>query len=627
MSAIVTCNEVGNSLTHWLKLASDIEKKALLNELLSELKSCSEESLDADQYLATCEDLDEAIKKATEKIKADVNNGLDLPKDATDCSRPVTICGVNNLLNDAKNNDTKEAVANVIKSKATDDAEFRQVFVNTLISKAAGNRIEMRKDGIGVWDAAPPNLASQYVDAINGDDKAAGTRAAPLRTTYEAMRRIRNAGGIGVYHIYFKAAQTHVIDKGLPGVANAQLKLRVYDHQYEPKSNGTACGAFYPHVSADFPRPTLLFAPISTDLGTRKTRFYALNFEAHGIIFREAEGYTHYASHLDQFITLVSGSGNECGGCEFYLTKGVVFGGQQMRFYGSTIDYGTSGRLVYTAWSHPNIRVDDDSGGQIVACHGDPTLTYTSRKTEFRKATTLETLGAQYSIPHRQLYTASVNWDIFAGVPGAGPAPTTPTTPVAPSKQDIAEAVKQALSELISSEAGNALRVDSNGKLFVPTPSNNDGSTGGSTTPSRPTEGRGSHFTSRIEVQTGTSGGDAAHGWKRTTNTVTVNLRNLEPNAEYFIKLNTSLFKFIANKEGNYSVTGSSSQTVKDSSFVNPTVSGSAADTTAAHNAFTAARAGRVGGEHVQNYSAAAQFTLFKADGTELMIVPKTSLA
>lgn len=473
MSAIVTCNEVGNSLTHWLKLASDIEKKALLNELLSELKSCSEESLDADQYLATCEDLDEAIKKATEKIKADVNKGLDLPKDATDCSRPVTICGVNNLLNDAKNNDTKEAVANVIKSKATDDAEFRQVFVNTLISKAAGNRIEMRKDGIGVWDAAPPNLANQYVDAINGDDKAAGTRAAPLRTTYEAMRRIKNAGGYGEYVIYFKAAQTHVLDKSLPALLTAKLRLEVYDHQYErAPSNGT-CGSFYPFLSEDFPRPTLLFAPISTALGTAKTTFQTLGFWASGIIFREAE-YTHRFIKYYEFFSTLSGSGNACRGCDFYLTKGAVFSGTQMRFWGCTVDYGTSGLLADTDTAAPSIRADDEIGGATVVCEIDNTLTYVTRKTEFRKATTLETLGAQYSIPHRQLYTASVNWDIFAGTGGS----TTPTTPVTPSKQDIADAVKQALSELISSEAGNALRVDSNGKLFVPTPS--DTGTGGS---------------------------------------------------------------------------------------------------------------------------------------------------
>lgn len=619
MSAIVTCNEVGNSLTHWLKLASDIEKKALLNELLSELKSCSEESLDADQYLATCEDLDEAIKKATEKIKADVNKGLDLPKDATDCSRPVTICGVNNLLNDANNNDIKEAVANVIKSKATDDAEFRQVFVNTLISKAAGNRIEMRKDGIGVWDAAPPNLANQYVDAINGDDDNAGTRDKPLKTIRRAFDRIAQNGGVGEYYIRLKASQRHEINTALVGTPNATIHFRVYDHQYE-KNN---CGGFYPQHAENFPRPTVVFGLRETPYGTRNPVIEVERLTAYGIIFEKTPGGTDMFVPTESIFIINGGARNEFQGCDFHLSDGVCIIAPFVRFDLCRLYLNSPAKLVRATFFDTHVRIDDNKdGSRVIRCFSDNNLTYSPRVTNMRGEVTLDNIGIHSDASTKRLFGGSTSWDIFAGTGGS----TTPTTPVTPSKQDIADAVKQALSELISSEAGNALRVDSNGKLFVPTPSNNNGSTGGSTTPSRPTEGRGSHFTSRIEVQTGTSGGDAAHGWKRTTNTVTVNLRNLEPNAEYFIKLNTSLFKFRANTEGNYSVTGSSSQTVKDSSFVNPTVSGSAADTTAAHNAFAAAQAGRVGGEHVQNYSAAAQFTLFKADGTELMIVPKTLL-
>lgn len=93
------------------------------------------------------------------------------------------------------------------------------------ISPDEGNRIERRNNGIGVWDKAPPDLENQYV-SNSGNDANEGTKAKPLRTIDEALRRIPSSNG-GEFIIHLKANHSFVITKRYN--LNGSLRITVYD--------------------------------------------------------------------------------------------------------------------------------------------------------------------------------------------------------------------------------------------------------------------------------------------------------------------------------------------------------------------------------------------------------------
>lgn len=65
-----------------------------------------------------------------------------------------------------------------------------QIDVASLVSTAEGNLIQVKPDGLYAALAAAPNLQNQYVSSSTGNDANAGTRAAPLKTLFEAIARL-----------------------------------------------------------------------------------------------------------------------------------------------------------------------------------------------------------------------------------------------------------------------------------------------------------------------------------------------------------------------------------------------------------------------------------------------------
>lgn len=59
-----------------------------------------------------------------------------------------------------------------------------------LLSKGAGNLLELRDDGLYYGIQAPADLSNLYVDAVDGDDSNVGSRAAPLRTIDAALGKV-----------------------------------------------------------------------------------------------------------------------------------------------------------------------------------------------------------------------------------------------------------------------------------------------------------------------------------------------------------------------------------------------------------------------------------------------------
>lgn len=78
------------------------------------------------------------------------------------------------------------------------------------ISGQAYNTIQVMNDGLYVGSAPAPDFASQYVDAVNGNDTdGLGTQASPYKTIARAVRNL--VAGVSGYGIYVHVGQTHVL--------------------------------------------------------------------------------------------------------------------------------------------------------------------------------------------------------------------------------------------------------------------------------------------------------------------------------------------------------------------------------------------------------------------------------
>lgn len=72
-----------------------------------------------------------------------------------------------------------------------------QIDINSLVSSAEGNLIQVRPDGLYAALAAAPNLQNQFVSSSTGNDSNSGTRSSPLKTIFEAINRLpENTSGI-----------------------------------------------------------------------------------------------------------------------------------------------------------------------------------------------------------------------------------------------------------------------------------------------------------------------------------------------------------------------------------------------------------------------------------------------
>lgn len=65
-----------------------------------------------------------------------------------------------------------------------------QIDIAGLVSTATGNLLQVKADGLYAALEAAPNLQNQYVSSSTGNDANAGTRAAPLKTLYQAINNL-----------------------------------------------------------------------------------------------------------------------------------------------------------------------------------------------------------------------------------------------------------------------------------------------------------------------------------------------------------------------------------------------------------------------------------------------------
>lgn len=211
MAGLVACDTLGESIIQWLNGASEEDKARLcaalgcgptVNDIMGALTDCKGAALSDASTLATCQDLAEAL------LNLPLNQGEDLPADATDCSRPVTICGVTNIFNGLELNPAQQAVFNAWMNVYNGDEDARLALLTALASKDPGNLLQVRPDGLYYGVEAPDDIREMYVDAVNGDDSNPGTREAPMQTLRECFLR----GPAGVNRdVYLFEGQEHVV--------------------------------------------------------------------------------------------------------------------------------------------------------------------------------------------------------------------------------------------------------------------------------------------------------------------------------------------------------------------------------------------------------------------------------
>lgn len=124
--------------------------------------------------------LNDRIDGLAGEVAADknYNQGTNLPGDATDCTRPITACGVTKVLG---NKDTPQAQA---VRNATLDTLGTQAARGNLISNDEGNVIESRNDGLYVSRSA-----------VSGGAGAGGNGALPDNIrVFEALYNLYDLG-------------------------------------------------------------------------------------------------------------------------------------------------------------------------------------------------------------------------------------------------------------------------------------------------------------------------------------------------------------------------------------------------------------------------------------------------
>lgn len=394
MKSLVTCDQVGGSLEMWLKTASAEQLQDFYTQLLKHIKNCDGTSLEPSDKLATCKNVEDALKEHGKNL----NQGENLPADASDCNRPVTICGLNNMLNATEDNAVKQAMANASKNKALKDKDFRLALGRALLSKTAGNRIEARDDGIGVWDTAPPDLRYQYVDAINGDDNNSGSKGSPLRTVAKAISRIAQSSGVGDFDIRLKAGQRHVVQESLEYVKSAAIMFNTYD---EPKY-GDLKGylGYYPMFADDYSRATLEFVKYYTEVeGVQRSRFpvlYSEEVSFFGLIVKTEDGVATFLGDPAQW-PLGSGSCIFLG-CDIHIGGGdgrTRLGSvETVRLKGCNVYFGDNAKLVKPLNAAVFISLDEYYGGVVKTFNSKPQ--YTHRNVNTPKVLTKTTLGLTF---------------------------------------------------------------------------------------------------------------------------------------------------------------------------------------------------------------------------------------
>lgn len=156
--------------------------------------------------------------------------------------------------------------------------------IGVRVSQQGGNLLEKRHDGLYYGIQAPPDLANLYV-ANHGDDNAAGTREAPMRTLEAALNRIPNSPQSFTIHLHeghsFELHTKHWKELIL-------IHIRQYGPQTDTTHPDAGHGNLYyrGYLGADLNRPVINVYTHVTDHSVRRASIIADSIVATAVHIR-----------------------------------------------------------------------------------------------------------------------------------------------------------------------------------------------------------------------------------------------------------------------------------------------------------------------------------------------------
>lgn len=286
------------------------------------------------------------------------------------------------------------------------------------LSSSAGNRIEVRGDGIGVWDTAPPNLTNQYIDAVNGDDTNAGTRDKPLKTVAKALSRIvTESSAYGTFIIRLKSGQLHNVTQRLAPMPNATLLFTTYDDPMFGNLEGVVCPGKYAWDAIEAQRATLQINVIPSPgyetqytyiptIIAKEARFYGVNI-------RRNDGQATFPGTA-QFVIQTSNI-THCQGCNIYIGQFGQFARPGSVWLQSCwLTMHPEAYSFLSPLDNPVITSDGSRSPESVATEKCPGMSWRNVGDNVRQVLTADNIGFSVNKERKQILNGGTNWDIFA---------------------------------------------------------------------------------------------------------------------------------------------------------------------------------------------------------------------
>lgn len=380
--SLVSCAFVGQALINWLENATVDQRQAICealacgptdDQITKAFMDCEGQVHIPGAAVPTCEQMNDAIAEALVLVLANSNS--------------ISFSGAGTTASPKR--------------------------ANVVVSPDAGNRLEIRESGVGVFDTPPADVSFQYVSST-GDDAAAGTQAAPLKTLDRALRRIIMSKTMGTYSIFLHAGETFELTAESYGFTGKDIAIYVFNDPIYGTSLPGACSYYFPAIAAELTRAKIKNNWIARpDIGeARVTRVYAKSISLNGIEVEFTANDTQYP---------MIGAQTVLGGAEALHLNGVKVDRYQAgcrfsapRINTMVLELNSHGHYAGTSWSNDlGVTWTKWSPGDRPACLGRPAFTARESNLETLPVTFLVNSLA-YDANTKSLFGATCNWDPFA---------------------------------------------------------------------------------------------------------------------------------------------------------------------------------------------------------------------
>lgn len=301
--------------------------------------------------------------------------------------------------------------------KWNDTTKKYEVDLDVLVSSESGNRLEVRGDGLGVWETVESNLHKQYVDSVGGNDANDGSKSSPLKTFSEALRRLHASknGGRGQANIYLKDGGTYYIGEARYGLLETILSVTNYNDAYDGDEHIDKAVYYYHLATTNKPKLVSQWLPYPYDsisgssIGVMTTCLYLKTLRLNGIeaILEKGEltfpaGTSHFAL-LEEELTL-RGSKLDVRSYTFVRAKTVNSG--------NTIHTYTNGGKLLDQFNDAFIYsgADRENYQETLA-----STVFTIQGSNIRSMP-IDNYGLGYDVPTKRQFGWSTNWDVFANI-------------------------------------------------------------------------------------------------------------------------------------------------------------------------------------------------------------------